>query len=66
MSESWTPEWIAVTPETMPKTNQFVLANVASGVRVVQWRGNGWTTIPGGWSCKPSHWMPLPSPPVLP
>lgn len=62
--------WIAVTPETMPTKGTVVLVwskRILGGGHIFAalWNGLYWQSVPGGWSCSPTHYMPLPAPPVL-
>lgn len=58
-----TQEWRPI--ETAPKNGMRVLAWDGSVVRVVyhHHRHTTWTTEPGAWTFRPTHWMPLPGPP---
>jgi hypothetical protein len=33
-------------------------------IRVAQFRTGLWATVPQGWPLNPTHWMPLPPPPI--
>lgn len=52
--------------ETAPKDRALVvLVLTDKGVRIVkrsQFTGD-WLTVPGDWTCRPTHWQPLPAPP---
>lgn len=63
--------WIAVTPETMPQPGLVVLVHYLFGgresrVRDASWDGNDVWLTDRGRIGTPTHWRPLPSPPVLP
>lgn len=55
--------------ETAPRdgTKFLALARGPGGVGMIVARQkpgwSGWQTVPGDWTCVPSHWMPLPEPP---
>jgi hypothetical protein len=64
-------EWRAI--ETAPKDGQRILAAVKGDVRVVRWGKTSHVPLFGFCLadqgvedfdiCKPTHWMPMPSPP---
>jgi hypothetical protein len=61
-------EWQPI--ETAPKENRDVLVcedGIGKPVRVAFWdkaRGGVWSMWPGRERIYPTHWMPLPAPPV--
>lgn len=54
--------------ETAPKDATPVLGFERSerSPQVMRYTGAYWTSIPGGYACHPTHWMPLPSPSKAP
>jgi hypothetical protein len=53
--------------ETAPKDGAPVLVSRKFGgivVARVKHGWNTWTTIPGDYGIEPTHWMPLPLPPI--
>ena len=69
IDEATTPQWVRVTPETMPPVDEWILmtwtatrGHVAVGRLVAD--GQWWTTSDLMPTCfPPTHWMPLPAPP---
>lgn len=63
----WQP--IATAPKNVPvlvalSGRQVSRRDGQHGViQVAANRGRGWISIPGMWSCSPTHWMSLPAAP---
>jgi hypothetical protein len=65
--EGWQKLWQPI--ETAPKDGKPVLAaeEVDDGhwvIKVLSWGGDEWLLWPGQVPYHPSHWIPLPAPPV--
>ncbi len=62
-------EWKLI--DTAPKIGSgsplMLIFSKKSGLSVGRWReGWGWSTVPGDYSRKPTHWAPMPNLPTGP